>query len=83
MTAEQFTYWLQGYAELNASPPSVEQWQAIRDHLALVFTKVTPQRIGFPATPLQPTPQWQPPYEIRCQAGVISKRNGDHAMVTC
>lgn len=53
MTAEQFTYWLQGYAELNASPPTAEQWQAIRDHLALVFNKVTPQRIpGYP--------NWQP-----------------------
>jgi len=42
MTAEQFAYWLQGYAELNAAPPSAEQWQAIRDHLALVFDKITP-----------------------------------------
>jgi hypothetical protein len=42
MTAEQFTYWLQGYAELNDAPPTPEQWQAIRDHLALVFNKVTP-----------------------------------------
>lgn len=42
MTAEQFTYWLQGYAELNEAPPSAEQWQSIREHLATVFTKVTP-----------------------------------------
>jgi hypothetical protein len=42
MTAEQFAYWLQGYAELNDAPPSTEQWQMIREHLALVFTKVTP-----------------------------------------
>ena len=47
MTAEQFTYWLQGYAELNAGPPSAEQWQAIRDHLAVVFRKVTPP-VGKP-----------------------------------
>lgn len=42
MTAEQFAYWLQGYAELNDAPPTAEQWQAVRDHLATVFTKVTP-----------------------------------------
>ena len=42
MTTEQFVYWLQGFAELNVDPPSAEQWQAIRDHLALVFEKKTP-----------------------------------------
>lgn len=42
MTSEQFTYWLQGFAELHATPPSPEQWLAIRDHLALVFEKRTP-----------------------------------------
>lgn len=47
MTSEQFAYWLQGYAELSDEPPTAEQWQAIRDHLALVFNKVTPQRGGF------------------------------------
>lgn len=47
MTSEQFAYWLQGFSELNSSPPSAEQWQAIRDHLQTVFVKVTPQ-IGFP-----------------------------------
>jgi hypothetical protein len=44
MTPDQFTYWLQGFAELNPEPPSAEQWQAIRDHLALVFEKRTPER---------------------------------------
>jgi hypothetical protein len=55
MTAEQFAYWLQGYAELNDGPPTAEQWQAIRDHLELVFNKVTPPTgpvkwggVGFP-----------------------------------
>jgi hypothetical protein len=49
MTAEQFAYWLQGYAELNAEPPNAEQWQAIREHLALVFKKVTPNWDAQPA----------------------------------
>jgi len=42
MNAEQFAYWLQGYAELSECPPTAEQWQSIRDHLATVFKKVTP-----------------------------------------
>ena len=42
MTPKQFTYWLQGYAELNDAPPNAEQWKSIREHLALVFNKVTP-----------------------------------------
>lgn len=42
MTSEQFAYWLQGFSELNPGQPSEEQWQAIREHLATVFDKVTP-----------------------------------------
>jgi hypothetical protein len=42
MDALQFAYWLQGFAELNGAPPTEEQWTAIRDHLGLVFNKVTP-----------------------------------------
>lgn len=43
MDAPQFALWLQGFAELNAEPPTKEQWQSIREHLQLVFTKVTPE----------------------------------------
>lgn len=43
MTPEQFAYWMQGFAELNAIPPSPEQWQSIREHLALVLEKKTPE----------------------------------------
>lgn len=42
MTAEQFAYWLQGFAELNAERPTPEQWTAINEHLQTVFVKVTP-----------------------------------------
>lgn len=52
MTTEQFVYWLQGFAELHAEPPTAEQWQAIRDHLALVFEKRTPNHFA----PVQPVP---------------------------
>lgn len=44
MTPEQFVYWLNGFAELNANPPTEAQWRVIRDHLAPVFVKVTPER---------------------------------------
>lgn len=42
MDAQQFAYWLQGFAELSQTPPTQEQWDSIREHLALVFKKVTP-----------------------------------------
>lgn len=43
MTSEQFVYWLQGYVEMGGDTPNPEQWQMIKDHLALVFDKQTPQ----------------------------------------
>ena len=49
MNSEQFSYWLQGYAEICGTEPTVEQWQIIKDHLQLVFQKVTPGRANpFP-----------------------------------
>lgn len=50
MTAEQFAYWLQGFSEINEAKGhdnvglTNTQWSTIRDHLALVFVKVTPIR---------------------------------------
>jgi hypothetical protein len=46
-----FAYWLQGYFEISkvSSDDSLNgtQVQIIRDHLDLVFNKVTPVRIGL------------------------------------
>lgn len=52
MTAEQFAYWLQGFAELNPtmSQPTPEQWKSINDHLKTVFVKVTPPFVVREAT---------------------------------
>lgn len=51
MTAEQFAYWLQGFAELTeGTQPTPEQWKSINDHLNTVFVKVTPQ-LGSPLNP--------------------------------
>jgi len=45
MTAENFTYWLQGFMEVqNPENLNKTQVQIIKDHLALVMTKVTPDR---------------------------------------
>lgn len=44
MTPDQFTYWLQGFVELNGSMPNEVQWKSITDHLKTVFNKVTPYR---------------------------------------
>ena len=69
MDAQQFAYWLQGFAELHAEPPTPEQWQSIREHLALVFNKVTPalmKRPGdFQISPHLPA-DWMVP---KCSAG--------------
>lgn len=41
----EFCYWLKGYFELNDSNKlSPQQVQIIKDHLNLVFIKVTPDR---------------------------------------
>ena len=47
MTAEQFVYWLQGFMEIN-DPDTISksETRVIKDHLALVFDKQTPTRVG-------------------------------------
>lgn len=45
MTTENFTYWLKGFFEISDSNNLTEkQVQIIKDHLDLVFNKVTPDR---------------------------------------
>lgn len=58
MNAEQFTWWLQGRAELVEAAPSEAEWKSIKAHLALVFNKVTPvMELKNYANPyLQPNP---------------------------
>jgi len=68
----QFAYWLQGFSELNADPPTPEQWQSIKEHLATVFNKVTPPLSGI--VPHQPArwvgspnaAQYVPPLRAEC-----------------
>lgn len=45
MTAQEFCYWLQGYIEIqNPKEMNETQVQIIKDHLKLVFEKITPER---------------------------------------
>jgi hypothetical protein len=45
MTPENFAYWLQGFFEIAGSDELTEtQVKMVKDHLALVFQKVTPDR---------------------------------------
>lgn len=59
MDSEKFVYWLQGFVELNPNAMlTLTQWQIVKDHLALVFKKETPNRnVGtpFPGYPRQPS----------------------------
>lgn len=69
MTADQFAYWVQGVFEGKTSLTSEQQIQLIKDHLALVMTKVTPviQPLGstdywnIPRNPLQDLPTYVQP----------------------
>lgn len=45
MTPENFAYWLQGYFEISGvSVLDEAKVQIIKDHLDLVFSKITPER---------------------------------------
>lgn len=45
MKPESFVYWLQGFVELNPQAMlTLTQWQIVKDHLALVMQKETPDR---------------------------------------
>lgn len=51
MSPEQFTYWLKGFFEISdTNNLSEKQVQIIRDHLDLVFNKVTPDRVEIQTT---------------------------------
>jgi hypothetical protein len=80
MTAEQFTYWLQGFMEINDPETlGVRETQIIKDHLKLVFDKQTPDRkqlltenpitTPYPGI-IYPDPNiYTSPYKITCTDG--------------
>lgn len=72
MTPDQFAYWLQGFAEMNAGQmPNPTQWKSICEHLATVFKKVTPpvQTGPVPTPTISPAlPVTYPPFIPPSQA---------------
>jgi len=74
MTAEQFTYWLQGYFEIN-DPDRISPMETkiIKDHLALVFKKetpirtvVVPNKTEIVTTPFEKGYPTTNPYTVTC-----------------
>ena len=67
MTTKEFAYWLQGYFEISGAKGLDErQVEVVRDHLALVFTKVTPDRVIDDTKPLRPPlPPFDPFHPIQ------------------
>lgn len=81
-TSQDFCLWLQGFVELqDAESISDTQWLQIKDHLKLVFDKVTPDRSNpfnitvKPSIGGGPDVDWteimkkfqqNPPYTITC-----------------
>jgi len=61
MTPEQFCYWLQGFCEMTKTKEMDEdQFKMLKEHLALVFNKVTPSlmpNITCSATTITPSEQ--------------------------
>jgi len=89
MTAEQFAYWMQGFAELTGGePPTAAQWKSMREHLQTVFVKVTPP-VGpkWPASPLyDPNKSGVSPLEWiqrqpRCSGSLVGAGDGDTRVV--
>jgi hypothetical protein len=61
MTPEQFTYWLQGFVEIqNPTKLDRQQTQIIKDHLKEVFEKKTPN-YGTLTTSKNTGPTWITP----------------------
>lgn len=74
MDAHNFAYWLNGFAELNGdTPPSKAQWKSIREHLGLVFEKVTPpvshRTTQTPFIDWYPSPSPGQPLTTKCVSG--------------
>lgn len=60
MTERDFCYWLQGFIELSdAKSLSEDQIKMVKDHLALVFNKVTPMYPSI-TVPSPLTAPWKP-----------------------
>lgn len=80
MTERDFCFWLQGFVELTrGQTPDPAQWKAIREHLELVFKKVTPP-VSMPSA----SPTISPALPITWPSGWPTWTPGsDGVTVTC
>lgn len=86
MTPEQFTYWLQGFVELNeGKKPSDAQWKSIKEHIAEVFHKVTPPVGGDKRTLeyVPPRPSFEPPFLPDRPRVTCSKKENHYSGMLC
>lgn len=75
MTERDFCLWLNGFVELtDIEQPSVAQWKMIKEHLGLVFNKVT-QKLDITVNPANP----DTPIKLPVQPFDFTKVS-DHAM---
>lgn len=69
MDSNSFVYWLNGFFELSgATALNEQQVQVIKEHIALVMTKVTPSTVGAPIIYpyLAPSPLLDKGWEVTC-----------------
>lgn len=83
MDALQFAYWLQGFSELGSEPPTAEQWQSIKEHLATVFNKVTPPLVSPGGRPFRPFDLTGAPSIMPLRAECAQTPNGQAAVALC
>ncbi len=93
MTAEQFTYWLQGFMELTTmNHLSTTQFQIVKDHLDLVFEKQTPNRLtSIPGNgisqpypgPMTTGPYTSPNQPLNDWSEILEKLTSNPNQVTC
>lgn len=62
MTARDFAYWLQGFAEVHGGPPTEAQWVTIKNHLNLVFKHDIDPTMPDPGGALQAAHDGKPPF---------------------
>lgn len=97
MNEREFCYWLQGLFEVGGAKSLDErQTQIVKDHLALVFKKVTPDR--SPITPVPPPSPgvdpawlrgpmspllWEMPPRVTCATSVAQDKPGQRSYTIC
>lgn len=76
MNERDFVYWLQGFVELTSlDSPTAEQWKMIKEHLQLVFLKVTPAHPTQAPIENWPQPHWS--LETPLYKPVVTSTNGE------